>query len=577
MDKDRPLCLLGYRVGEFDVDLNEPDPSLSAKYLRVRDQPRRVVAITGRIKVMCGGHSQLGYFVPDLSFPPNKLAASIHRFGCRMPQGDGGVLQDFYRYAMCFLHTHFEPVQRAELCSFDDWLDSCPYSAKRKKELREIREGEWAFREKDLTSKSFLKDEGYDKPKQPRAINSPSDLTKAIVGMFVHSMDKKTFSKKWFVKGINPKMWPELLCRLFLGFRVMTSDFTAFEAHQRGIFSKIIWKWMEHMLSGVAPDYVLRLMKRMVLGTNTIEFNDVTVKVAQRLMSGSMWTSSSNGFMNLLLMSFLACRSLSALPPDILAMNVDKFFVGLVEGDDGICRYVEYDERLIVGLGIKFKPDPYDDFNTASFCGVVCDPVTLKIVTDPIKVLRKFQWLNSQSGSKTSRRDALLRAKGLSMLYVYPDAPIVSALAWKTLSLVKRPRKELCDDARNSVDYFKRHLVDLGETERVWSRRPLVPDSSRFIVEKRFGITVSEQLVWEEKIYASTDGVFDIDLSLYCRANDDLWSYRYVLWKNRQRPYLERTTPPPAVEAVLVDRFLNAPSRYDREFLRLPLNQRDPW
>lgn len=486
-----------------------------------------------------------------------------------MPKPADGA-KDFLDFARCFILFHFESLKPEELLTLDEWLDKTDYTIHRKNELRRMRRENNHISEKDLISKSFIKDEVYNEVKQPRAINSPSDLTKAFVGALFHSIDKKTFATKWFVKGTNPKLWPKMLAELFGDDPVTSTDFTSFEAHHDFMFSYVIYFWALHMCRNVASNNMKRLVARMMLGTNVTKFKGVSASIYRRLMSGSMWTSSANGMLNLVIMAYLNARSIDPIAPaEYLAFHIDRYFRGKVEGDDGICSHVKINPALITTLGIVYKPDVYEHFSQASFCGVVCDSKSLCVITDPIKALRKFACLNPTMGTTPKRRLALIRAKSLSMLCVYEKCPILSVLAQRTLELTGYVN---VDWVMSVTDSYNRGI--LKEATKFDWRKPIEIDgNTRFMMQEKFRVTVAEQLKIEAQIRASQSLVFDIDLSVYQTKTDFDHSYRFI------SPFLHEDwcTPPPPEKLVnvCVDALPAPDSKADRGFNSKPVDFED--
>lgn len=520
----RPLYLRGYRVGDYDIKLNDPSPELAVKIHDFRVESRKVVGVYGECRIVYENNVQLPAFKVDPSYVWNKVAACVHRFGTKMPRPAAGA-RDFVDFARFFILFHFDSLQLTELFTTEEWLEHTDYTTLRKKELLALRRETNYVSEKDLVSQSFIKDEVYNEVKQPRAINSPSDRTKAFVGALFHSIDKKTFSTKWFVKGTNPKLWPKMLAELLGDNKVISSDYTSFEAHHDTIYSYVIYFWVLHMCRNVASNNMKRLVARMMLGTNLTKFKGVTAQIVRRLMSGSMWTSSANGMLNLLLSAYLCARSINPVaPPEYLAANIDDYFKGKVEGDDAIYVYTDINPALVTQLGIVYKPDVFDHYTKASFCGVVCDPNSLCVITDPIKAIRKFACLNPTMGTTPKRRAALIRAKSLSMLCVYEKCPILSVLAQRTLQLIGYVNVEW---VLSVTDQYNRGILREA-TKFDWRKELVIDDNTRFIMQEKFGVTVSDQLRIEKSIRESNTLIYNIDLSKFQTKMDFDHSLRFI-------------------------------------------------
>jgi hypothetical protein len=507
--------LYGYNVGDFFCVLNRPSSSLSITILNNKIKPRlvggaavkgRVEGVFSKIRVEC---SQLGIpvllpYVPDTRAVESEIAAAIHRFGRHMEEA-GPATGDFYLFAVGVI-SKMTVVKPEDVPSFDEWLDHSDYDPGRKQMLRELRQKTIHLEQILPNSKSFIKWEGYQKVKMPRAINSPSDASKSVLGPLCHALDKNLFAMPYFVKGKDPRTWPKLLLEAFGQSPVVETDFSSFEAHHHHLFAELVWYWMHHTLRAVMSPLQKKLMRRMVLGTNHTKFTNIKVSCDQRLMSGSMWTSSANGLLNFLLMSYLCCRTKHPqMPPKQLSDTVQRDFVGFIEGDDGICLDVGVDQRLIDSLGIVLEFDPAQHFTDASFCGIVCDPTTLEVVTDPLKILRNFFLLPPRfQACRESRLWALLRAKSLSYKYLYCNCPIVGALCDHVLKLTRHVNVSSQDFVDAGVPYHSSG-IDRKKLLSSWRDVSRPTPEMRTIVSKRFDVPVDAQVVMEEIIRVSNN------------------------------------------------------------------------
>jgi len=489
--------------------MNRPDSSLAIKI--IHDQPtimKPVAYIPGCISMIDSYGCtipQIVPYIPDLRSLENQASACIHRFGCEMPVPQRESIQEFREFSQIFIRENFVKLREEDVLSFQEWLDGSKYNSRQKAEFTRLRNtiNRRLGKHKGLfahESSSFIKFEGYMKPdKFPRAINSPTDLVKTLLGPIIKSIEKSTFKHSWFVKGSNPRDWPLMLEELFGASPVMETDFSSFEAHHRGIFAEIVRYWMMHMLHDLRGiSWLKRLLCRMVSGVNHTRFSTVECEVDQRLMSGVAWTSASNGVLNLLIMSYLSMKTLHPeYTPLQLALAAATEFRGRVEGDDGICLDVGVSQELIDSLGLKLKFDCVRHFAQASFCGIVADPLSLTVVTDPLKVIANFFVLEAKAKTyKTGNQMALLRAKALSYAVSYTDCPIIGELAHKVLELTR----SITVQQRHSESSWKSDLLTQAMKEKVWLRKPHVPDSSRVVVQDRFGIPISRQIEIEAGI-----------------------------------------------------------------------------
>lgn len=498
----------------------DPDDSLE---IRIR--------MEGKSNSVEGGYRKdIGFFGPD-SKPllagvipsrgsaATQLAAVVHRFGRKMPEGDRQVKDDFVEYSKLFIETHMKPVELDRLKTFDDWLKGMDYDERRKEELREVmREKTYQTNEREVFSESFIKWESYDAPKNARAINALSDHCKVLFGPAFNAIDKATFEtldSRFFIKGTHPSALPARMEEKFGTRPVIETDFTSFESHHRGVFVEVIRHWMMHMARNLKAVYSrgwFELLSRVVLGVNLCKFRCIDCKLDETLMSGASWTSSSNGVLNLLIMSYLNLRA--TFPEESAQELVCRAasFNCLVEGDDGIC---ETDSRLdkvrraslIEGLGIKLEFSDHDRYGEAGFCGMLMSSDGV-VLTDPWKFMRKFFLMPAHVAAMSSKKQlAFLRCKALSALHQYDGVPVVSVVA-----------KRVCDitasyDTRSvsrEFNLYEREI--LTEAAHAWRKEVVISDVRRQDVCVRFGMPIALQEKIERDFTSSVRCVIDLSV-----------------------------------------------------------------
>jgi hypothetical protein len=203
-------------------------------------------------------------------------------------------------------------------------------------------------------------------------------------------------------------------------------------------------------------------------------------------MSGEMCTSLGNGFSNLMFMLF-TCAEAGCTE-----------VIGVVEGDDGLFTMIGNPPREedFARLGLVIKAVEHDTISTASFCGIVFDPIDRINVTDPAKVLANFGWtqrIYNRTGS--GKLHALLRCKALSYAYQYPGCPIIMELAAYGLRVTRDVRAVglLKSLNRKGADWYKGAIIRAAIKQGNIPRRE--PGwNTRYLVEKLYGFTVEQQL-----------------------------------------------------------------------------------
>jgi len=325
-----------------------------------------------------------------------------------------------------------------------------------------------------------------------------------LLGPLCHAVDKRLFKTfPAFVKGSDPTTWPDKMLKLFGESPVIATDFSSFEAHHRGIYSEIVSFWMEWSLSSI-EGYNLEksLIHFLIRQVNEIDYRGITTHVKERLMSGALWTSSSNGLLDFLLMSFMCVFSQNPLatPDELVLLSED--WRGLVEGDDGICADEGFDESLIPRLGLKLKLERFPHFSRAGFCQIYCDPFAGFTVKDPKKVLQNFFALPLECENwRLSKVSGYFRAKALSYKYLFGNAPIVGPLMDWVLSRTR-------DHA--PMEYRLHLLQDVPKDKilQCWKNKAVVPDAARYLVGEVFGLPPQFQLDFEASLDDRSDVIF---------------------------------------------------------------------
>lgn len=509
-------------AGHYNVGMNRADPSLHVK-VRQRIERAMVVGVIrdiGIVQPNLGGPLLVPY-APSLRSTQNEVAAAIHRFGCEMPHFHD--VEPFVAYACEFIRQNLQPV--SVVPTWEEWIAQTPYSGARRRYFTKLRAEINTATRKTTSVQAFIKAEGYLEPKQPRAICSPSDESKVLLGPVCWAVDKSTFaSVPYFVKGTDPRDWPSKLQELFQDGPVTCTDFSSFEAHHRGPMADIIKFWFRHMLRNVeGKRRHLRLIKAMIGERRSIKMPTTDVAVDERLMSGALWTSSSNGLLNLLIMSYLSLRATHRNVDGPALLQYLPEFRGLVEGDDGITSYVDIDSEDIKRLGLRLKMERHASFATAGFCSIYCDSASMDTVKDPLKTLRNFFVLPPQlQNAKRMKVLAMLRAKAMSMKYLAGNAPVVGPLADHVLELT---RSVAIEPVTDYLSAWERELISRARQSKAWKQKAAVSESARLMVERVFKVSTLEQA----RIESGFQGhVMEIDLADYANRTDAYHSATFV-------------------------------------------------
>lgn len=348
--------------------------------------------------------------------------------------------------------------------------------------------------------KSFIKEEAYPEIKAPRGIYSRTDRFKVFVGPLISKIQKIVFSNKAFIKNVPVSERAQYIEDLFessLG-DVYAGDYTAYESHFTEEYMKAIeFVAYDYMCeNNVMAQTVLRIFKKAVSSTNYIIFKQVELSVEATRMSGEMNTSLGNGLVNLIIINYICTQ--------IHACSVTC----IVEGDDSLFKTkASVTDKDFLYCGLTCKLEKHSEINTASFCGLIFDPENKTIVTDPIKVILKTPYLPRKwVNVGINVRMQILKCKALSIRWQYPNCPILVAYSEYIL-------KNTCTfSVRKSIlEYFKgEQEYNLMKTDFSSIQKKTLdailkdcPTSnisinSRLIMERKFNISVEEQLELEQ-------------------------------------------------------------------------------
>jgi hypothetical protein len=515
----------GYRVNEF----NSPITSIKGNTKIVVNQWSDI----DRRPPMC---ISLGCHIldfklpfPDLTDTASNVGGVLKRVAFRHPVADAGLRRELKRFTKRWLHKNLPPLETNTDVSFDTWLSGTKYTERRKEQLRECwRKLVGYLSRKEKGSKSFSKAEAYTAWKHLRGINSRSDSFKCIVGPIFSAIEKVLFKMKWFIKKVPVRgRAKHVYDRLFqYGAKYYATDYSAFESHfDKELMEAVEFQLYEYMTTKIEGGaQFFELIKDVIGSDQTCYYKGFTAFGIQSRMSGEMCTSLGNSFANLMIFLFVCSKA------GIREEDVD----GFVEGDDGLFRFLPgqaIDDSLFRKLGLTIKIDKQDELHLASFCGLIFDPNSLNIVTDPRKVLAEFGWADtSYVKCNDVRLLELLRAKSLSFAHQYPGCPIVQSVAQYGMRVTRHidMKRFIAKNVSMSIWSRERLLEAMENLKEIQITVP-VTDEARFIVESKFGISVDEQKeiekMFDEKTVLSP---FDLRMPTYMPADWADYYARYV-------------------------------------------------
>jgi hypothetical protein len=282
---------------------------------------------------------------------------------------------------------------------------------------------------------------------------------------------------------------------------------------------------MMHSTRDLTGKQALReLIARTTTGRNYIKFGDLSVEIDQTLMSGALWTSSSNGLLNFVINSYMC--ALTRVGPRVSDMldYVQHDFRALFEGDDGIVEDHQVPAALITEMGLALKLEPHPDCSTAGFCSLYFDTDENVLVRNPIDYLRKFPSICAKYDSMSDRkRMSLYKCKALSGLDTLYACPVIGLY----LSSVEHAtRSYSCDAVRHTLEQHDRDVLARALSRRTTYVNPSI--KSRLLVERLFGVSVETQLCLEQQIRDQFGrSTIVLDLSTFLTHDDRWYSERF--------------------------------------------------
>jgi len=492
--------MFGYRHGEVPLPMSKLDPSKIKKTIKfgaskvghMDHVPR--VPVSRTLPIYFSGSANPR---PCPNFPPNVVIAILARVGMDPPPPCKRIIACLRKFVLSFCEQFLIPLETAEV-SFDDWLDQCPYTEKRKMELREV----WRNSPFDkpvmvphsTDVKSFIKDESYQEYKAPRTINSRADWFKCYSGPLFGAIGKKVFyTIPEFIKTVPVRSQPEFIIeRLYDAFsRVANNDATSYEAHFVPIIMDNIEFVMYFYMCRLSPVFTAKMeeIQATLTGDQLLIFKFFRVVTSAMRMSGEMNTSLGNGFTTLMLVLFLGW--------------INECIVKLqAEGDDNLsiwqfaeCVPTEDDWK---NLGWVMKVETPESVCVASFCGNVFDIDDKIVIVDPRTALLDFGWVRK---TYVNASDVLLlqllRSKALSMAHQYNGCPMLGTFGRHVVNITShiKIRKSVVDTMNL---YDKAEYLAVVEEDLPAHIEPSM--ANRILVQRLYSISVEEQLAFEASV-----------------------------------------------------------------------------
>lgn len=470
----------------------------------------------------------------DPRHPATLEAGFRKRMATKPPPSSRSLRRRFRTFVSDWVRRNLIPLDADVDLGLEKWLESTLYPLARKQQLRaaHIRvESDPSRSDRKWTQvQCFGKHECYPTYKHGRVIYARADEFKTIVGPLFRMIEDRVYAHPSFIKHVPVFSRAEYVLKLLKseGATYIATDYTAYESH----FTKrlmedcefILYDWM--VRDTLEGRNVLDYYKRTVTGMNHCVFRNLMyAQMPAGRMSGEMTTSLGNGFTNLMLFLFM-CKHFGLRNSAVV-----------VEGDDALGRLflgpghtVAQIQQYYTLMGMNVKLELHRELNMASFCGLVFDEINLVNVPDPIKAILNFGWIDGRYKGSSSRTLAeLLRGKAMSLMCMAQGCPVLQSLAMYGLRVTQ---------GRYRIDdYWLRQQINKSRDRMT----PIhIAEATRLVMEKKYKITVHDQLLLEKYFDSLTSLVPLVDELLLPFLKDDQCHYfqHFVLHSQEQHPVL---------------------------------------
>jgi hypothetical protein len=472
------------------------------------------------------------FFRPTTNDPLSSVQGLKKRLVHRRPPVDVETLKEFQAFVEDFLTKNFTPLNVDEVDSFEDWLEQVNHPRWRKDEYQvawDRLHDEGVSTSKIRRKKVFVKREFYNEPKFQRCIHSPSDYEKVLHGRFVSAIEKKIFAMDAFIKKKPRSEWPAFVRDMIgtPGWLKILTDYKSFEANfvpeiQESCEMQVVKFFLELLFHDPSVQDMLAQS-----GLKILDSTQFAAWILGRRHSGQMATSLFNGISNYLFGHFF-CRKRGATEVRCI-----------IEGDDGIFCHNGPENPTpedFLQLGLTIKLEPVEEWNTASFCGVVTHPDVLDVLCDPWKAVLTASWAgHSYLRARDPTLIKLAQIKGLSYLAQYHGCPVVQSLGLWLLRTTGFERERLEDlliwyENQVGVGWWEKQVAFQIRHSSVDAKT--VMSGSRRVVAQVFKVSEETQLYLENLFDGSHEQVVCLDPAWVPKQYVENW-HRFVRYDTR--------------------------------------------
>jgi len=410
-----------------------------------------------------------------------------------LPEPNKAKFELFKKWCYLFFKKNFEPLAPDTDIDPFRYLQSRPYSEKKKKQMwDDWTKQDGVMKEKDWQFGIFCKKENYVKYSHSRVINSPSDIAKLRFGPVIAKIEEVVYKKKWFIKKVPVPQRPAFLMKMKENLTekidMTDSDFSSFECSftsyiKEGIEFVFLWHMIQHLPGAVQYMADFRRWCGGSMGT-TLRNKNFRIHMADvSRFSGELTTSLFNGLTNVCIHEYFAHIT-------------EQFVEFIVEGDDCLALWskiapsVDYYRELGFDVTIGY----HQGLETTSFCGQVFHMDDLTVMTDPRYVLAGTGWLPYEYAyARKGLKMGLLRAKAFSVGYQYQATPILSAFANYLLRVTKSYDMRV---ALDRLDSYKKEQLEEAMKHPLLLREPRL--GSRHLMQQLYGVDLMTQYKYED-------------------------------------------------------------------------------
>lgn len=381
--------------------------------------------------------------------------------------------------------------------------------------------------------KCFIKSEFYDAGpyKHARWISPVDERARAIVGPFVHEVEKQMFGLPCFVKYVKGgERVAYTLAQLYrFGAIDDGSDWTSMEVHHDEWSDLCLWLPVLHYCLRTADGYdafmhfVFHDLIRSGEGAKTkLESRAIVASAIQTLFSGKNWTSAINGWKNFATLWTLLyekygidVRKYAVLPWKLSAVHSDNLPF-MFEGDDAKYSHdahVQLTAADYASVAANVKVATNRDSRLLDFISVYVDPDVPCAVSDVLSPLARFGWvLDQYLDASNVRIEELMLAKAYSTLYSCRGTPLLEALARYVIRCLSHRCLERFFRRRNVIRWeFDQYRAAYDMRKEMKSWKYEITDTARHLVERLCGISYSDQVAAEEVLHRR-DRIMPLDM-----------------------------------------------------------------